>query len=124
MKLDDKTFALYASRYYDNPHCHSIEEFEDDLKRISHIKKLFVKYRQNGEINERLVLNHIIVIYNCFGMHGTNMLFMKLEKFHDILKPFVEALNYLPVAVEYNDKVIYTKDIPVDGKILEILRKI
>ena len=49
---------------------------------------------------------------------------MKLEKFHDILKPFIEALNYLPIAIEYNNKTIYTKDIAVDGKIMEVLKKI
>ena len=93
MKLEENTFTLYATKYYDNPHCNSIEEFEEDLKRLSYIKKLFAKYKQSGDINERLVLNHIIVIYNCFGSNGTNMLFMKLEKFHDILIPFVAALQ-------------------------------
>ena len=66
MKLEESTFTLYAIKYYDNPHCNSIEEYEDDVKRIKHIKKLISKYKQSGEINERLLLNHLIVFYNCF----------------------------------------------------------
>ena len=124
MKLEESTFTLYAIKYYDNPHCNSIEEYEDDVKRIKHIKKLISKYKQSGEINERLLLNHLIVFYNCFGSHGTNMLFMKLENYHSVLKPFVIALNYLPVVVEYNGKTIYTKDIPMDMYVVEKLKNI
>lgn len=124
MKLEESTFTLYASKYYDNPQCHSIEEFEDDLKRISYIKKIFIKYKQTGEINERLILNHMVVFFNCFGINGANMLFMKLEKHHDVLKPFIEYLNFLPYSVTYNNKIIYTDAIMSDGKIKDCLSKI
>lgn len=120
MKLEESTFSLYASKYYDNPNCHSIEEFEEDLQRIKYIKKLFSKYKKNGELNERLVLNHIIIFYNCFGEKATNILFMKLDKYHSYLKPFISYLNYLPVTVEYNKKVIYTETIRDD----EVVKKI
>lgn len=124
MKLEESTFTLYAMKNYDNPQCHSMEEFEEDVKRISYIKKLFAKYKQNGEINERLVLNHLMIIFNCFGSSGTNMLFMRLEKYHDVLKPFVKYLNYLPYSLDYNNKTIYTDMIMPDGKIIDKLNKL
>lgn len=124
MKLDNDTFILYASRYYDNDVCHSMEEFEEDLNRIKYLKKLFFKYAKTGELSERLILNHLIIFYNCFGEKSTNMLFMKLEKYHEMLKPFVEYLHYLPVTVEYNKKLIYTKNIVSDENIVKILSKL
>lgn len=124
MILEESTFTLYSMKHYDNPHCHGIEEFEEDLKRIGYVKKLLTKYKTSGVVNERLVLNHLIVIYNCFGKNATNMLFFKLKGFHEILKPFVEYLNYLPVAIEYSNTIIYTKDIESDPVIKQSLKRI
>jgi hypothetical protein len=117
MKLEESTFLLYAAKYYDNPHCHDIAEFEEDLKRFQYLRKLFGRYRQFGDLKERLILNHLIIIYNCFGTNATNMLFMRLEEYHDYLKPFVEYLNYMPSVVEYNDIVINSNSIDADDLI-------
>ena len=65
-KLDDTNFMLFAAKYYDNPNCLGIEEFEADLNRIKYIKRLFRKYKDGGELRERLILNHLIVLYNVF----------------------------------------------------------
>ena len=62
--LTEDNFLLYAMKFYDNPHCMDVEEFNDDLKRIRYIKRLFKKYRETGELKERLVLNHLVVLYN------------------------------------------------------------
>jgi hypothetical protein len=124
LKLEESTFRFYAAKHYDNPQCSSIEEFEEDLKRFQYLRKLFNKYRQLGELKERLILNHLIILYNCFGPEATNMLFMKLEEYHDLLKPFVEYLNYMPKYIEYNGKVISSHNIKSDENIREILRRI
>jgi hypothetical protein len=124
IKLTESTFPLYAAKYYDNPHCHDIIEFEEDLKRFQYLRKLFAKYKQTGELKERLILNHLIILYNVFGKAATNMLFMRLEDFHDSLKPFVEYLNYMPTSVEYENKYIYTELIVSDEYITEILKGI
>jgi len=68
--LNAKNFVLYAAKHYDNPGCESIEEFHDDLNRFKYIKRLFTKYQETGEIKERLVLNHLIALYNLFGAIG------------------------------------------------------
>lgn len=124
MKLDESTFLLYAAKSYDNPHCHDETEFEEDLKRFQYIRKLLNRYIQCGDLKERLILNHIIIIYNCFGPNATNMLFMKLEEYHGLVKPFVEFLNYLPEKIEYNGTVINTDDINSDEKIKIRLKEI
>lgn len=124
LKLGESTFLLYAAKHYDNPHCHDISEFEEDLKRFQYLRKLFGRYKQFGDLKERLVLNHLIIIYNCFGINATNMLFMKLEEYHEYLKPFVEYLNFMPDYIEYNDKIIYANKILSDPIIIEILGEI
>ena len=124
MLLRESTFLLYASKYYDNPYCSDVAEFEEDLKRFQYLRKLFGRYRQDADLKERLILNHLIIIYNMFGTEATNMLFMKLEEYHDLLKPFVEYLNFMPEAVQYEDRVINKDNIVSDQQIQDTLRKI
>ena len=118
MKLTESTFLLYAMKQYDNPQCTEMSEFEEDMKRFQYLRKLFSRYRQDQELKERLILNHLIVIYNVFGPEATNMLFMRLYEYHEYLKPFVEYLNYMPQIIAYDDITI-NKDSIVSDPIIE-----
>ncbi len=80
MVLDESTFMLYAAKHYDMKKAASTEEFYDDLKRFQYLKRLFRRYEEFDELKVRLILNHMIVIYNCFGLAGTPMLFLRLEE--------------------------------------------
>lgn len=127
-KLDETNFLLYAAKHYDNPSCFDTLEFYEDLNRFKYLKRLFSRYEESGELKERLILNHIIVIYNLFGVDAsTRMLFFKLKDHHILLKPFLVFLNYCPERV-YNigleGKTINTSDIPLDPTIVTALRKI
>lgn len=124
IRLGESTFLLYAAKYYDNPHCSDITEFEEDLKRFQYLRKLFGRYRQTGELKERLILNHLIILYNCFGLETTNMLFMKLDEYRECLKPFVEYLNFMPEFIEYDNKIMHNKHINSDVFIEETLKGI
>lgn len=121
--LDDANFLLFAAKYYDNP-CHSTLEFLDDLKRFKYIKRLFAKYKDCGELKERLILNHLIVIYNVFNDQATPMLFLKMKGYEDCLKPFLVLLKRLPTKVILDNRLIHTCDIHMDQKIVEQLRNI
>lgn len=115
-KLTDDNFILYAMHHYDNPQCHSVEEFEEDLKRFLYLKKLFARYVEKGELRERLILNHIIVLYNLFDEALTPMLFNRLDKEHwSSLKAFLIYIGRMPEE---------ESDIIVDSKVVEALRKI
>jgi hypothetical protein len=124
--LSERNFLLYAAKNYDNPQCMDVDEFKDDLKRINYIKKLFNKYRTTGELKERLIINHLIVIYNTFGTEAaTRMLFFKLNEYKDLLKPFLVFLNYMPnIIYGVEEEKIHSSDIPLDGKIISKLREI
>jgi len=124
MKLTESTFLLYAMKHYDNPQCTDMSEFEEDMKRFQYLRKLFSRYRQDDDLKERLILNHLIVIFNVFGVDATNMLFMKLHEFHSYLKPFVEYLNFMPTVLQYDEYMInkesITSDIFIEQKLKDI----
>lgn len=124
MQLNEDTFSLYAAKYYDMKKAASVDEFHDDLKRFQYLKRLFKRYEETNELKVRLILNHLIVLYNCFGPQATPMLFLKLQEYHSYLKPFVMYLSYLPERIEFGEKRIISSDIPMDGPIIEELRKI
>ena len=111
---------------YNSPHC-IMSEFEGDIKRTKYLKKLFRKYKKSNILKERLILNHIILIYNVFGVEAaTRILFFRIdERDYDILKTFLLYLNYMPDRVEgINGKNIDSSTIMVDMNIAEILRKL
>jgi hypothetical protein len=124
MKLTESTFLLYAMKHYDNPQCTDMSEFEEDMKRFQYLRKLFSRYKQDNDLKERLILNHLIVIYNVFGVDATNMLFLKLHEFHSYLKPFVEYLNYMPQVLQYDEVIINKESIVGDIFIEEKLKEI
>ena len=117
-KLDEDNFELFAARCYDNPQCTDISEFYDDLNRFKYLKRLFKRYSEHDDLQYRLILNHIIVIYNVFGISGANkmMMYRIEEEFLPILKTFLVYLHYLP-----EDMMI---DVPLDPEVVSVLRKI
>ena len=124
MILTDDNFLLYAAKYYDTKRATGLEEFHDDLKRIQYIKRLLKRYEDSGDLKIRLILNHLIVLYNCFGSAATPMIFMKLSEYHSLLKPFVLFLNFMPERIEYDQEQIVSSNIPMDATIIGELRKI
>lgn len=122
--LNDETFIMFAIKAYNKTNC-IMSEFEEDIKRIKYIKRLIKKYMATGEIKERLVINHIIILSNVFGVHHTvRMLFFKLDpEYYPILKTFLLFLNYMPNIVHGIDgKNINNADITVDINIGKKLR--
>lgn len=124
MILNDTNFMLYAAKCYDVKKSSGAEEFYEDLKRFQYLKRLFKRYEDADDLKVRLILNHIIVLYNCFGPETTNMLFFKLKEYQHCVKPFVLFLNYLPEHIQYENINMHSSDIPMDQTIVKELRKI
>jgi hypothetical protein len=126
--VDETNFLLFAAKHYDNPSCFDTLEFYEDLNRFKYLKRLFSRYDETNELKERLILNHIIIIYNLFGVEAaTKMLFFKLKGYHHYLKPFLVFLNYCPdrvFGVGIENKTIITSDILMDPVIVKALRGI
>lgn len=124
--LTDENIMLYAAKAYDRPNC-IMSEFTEDMKRLNYLKRLFRRYSKHGEMRERLILNHIVVLYNIFGPEvTTRILFYNANKDDfSILKTYLLFLNLMPERVRgINGKDIISSDIPVDMKIAEVLRNL
>tara|TARA_R110000796_G_scaffold59849_2_gene138183 strand:+ start:302 stop:673 length:372 start_codon:yes stop_codon:yes gene_type:complete len=116
--LTKENFELFAAKHYDNPQCSGVEEFREDLNRFKYIKRLLRRYEVSEDLQERLILNHLIVIYNVFGIEAANkMVWYKIEREHwHMIKPFLVFLHFLP-----EDSKVY---VPLDPTIIERLREL
>jgi hypothetical protein len=124
--LTDENIMLYAAKAYDMPNC-VMSEFTEDMKRLNYLKRLFRRYSKHGEMRERLILNHIVVLYNIFGAEAsTRILFYNTSKDdYSILKTYLLFLNLMPEKVRgINGKDVLSSDISVDMKIAEVLRNL
>ena len=124
--LTEDNFLLYAIKAFDSPSC-VMSEFEEELNRIQYIKRLFTKYYNGSELKDRLIINHLMVLYNVFGVEAaTRILFYKLEeKDYSVLKTFLVFLNFMPGIVRgIRGKDIIASDISLDVGTIRCLRKI
>lgn len=117
-ELNEANLLLYAAKHYYNPKYIDADEFYEDLKRFKYVKRLLNRYYETGKLSERLILNHLIVIFNVFGIEASlKILELKLEeRYWPQLKPFLIFLRYIR-----NDQ--YT-NISMDSTIVDQLRKI
>ena len=124
--LTEDNMMLYAAKAYDKPNC-IMSEFTEDMKKLNYLKRLFRRYRKHGEMRERLILNHIVVLYNLFGPEVTaRLLFFSMSKEdYSILKTYLVFLNIMPDRIfGINGKDIISSDIAVDMNIANELRNI
>ena len=124
--LTNANYLLICAKNYRNTQCLGSEEFLTDIKRLKYLKKILTRYSTNRVIDERLVLNHLIILYNVFGAEFlARLLFLKMYSQMHLLKPFLIYLNIFPnkvLSVEGRD--FDTIPIMMDGKIIEKLREL
>jgi small nuclear ribonucleoprotein (snRNP)-like protein len=116
--ITTQNFVMYAVKHYENPQCEGEKEFHDDMKRFKYIKRLFKKYSMSGQLKERLLLNHIIVLRNLFGTEAcvTLLLFKTQKEYLGVLKSFLIFLNMIR-----EDEL---SEIESDKFVLEVLKEI
>lgn len=114
-ELNADTHVLFAIKNYENPHCHTREDFDEDMKRFKYLKRLFKRYINGEQIRYHLVLNHLIILYNVFNDAATPLLFYNMEQqYWGILKTFLLYLNKYPLGM--------LEDIEIDPIINEDLK--
>lgn len=119
-ELNEENYIIFAIKHYENPQAITQEDFFEDMKRFKWIKRLLNKYKNTGDLNTHLIINHFVSLYNVFGEATTPLLFYKINKeLWGVLKTFVLYLGRLP---EYPKTTIH--DIPVDIECLKILNSI
>lgn len=96
-ELNEDNYLLFAIKFYDNPQAITMEDFQTDLKRIRYVKRLLKKYKNTGDLKTRLILNHLIILFNVFNDAAVPLLFYNLEKeLWPSIKSFLLFLNRFP----------------------------
>jgi len=124
--LTSENIMMYCIKAYDKPNM-LMSEFKEDMKRFNYLKRLFKRYRKFDEMRERLVLNHLVILYNVFGAEVlSRLLFFKMSKDdYSIIKTYLLFLSCMPeIIYGVKGQNILSSNIPVDMKIAETLRKI
>jgi hypothetical protein len=124
--LSSENVLIYAMKVYDKPNC-IMSEFKEDMKRFNYLKRLFFRHRKTGEVKERLILNHLVVLCNVFGPEAaTRLLFYKIAKEdYPSLKTYLVFLSCMPERVRgIKGKDIISSEIPVDTSVANVLRNI
>lgn len=122
--ITKKTYFAYALQVYDNPSCSGMKEFHDDLLRLKYVRRLVHKYTRTSEVSVRLLVNHIISVYNVFQPSAVaRLLFFRLNKdSYSALKTILEYLNLMPDTIlPIDGKTILNTDIPRDDMLWEVL---
>jgi hypothetical protein len=126
--LNEKNVLLYAMSNYDSPDAEEegINAFDSDWKHIKYIRRLLNKYQQDGELKERLILNHIIVLHNLFGKAAIRILFAKLPSYQwSELKTFLLYLELMPQVVKGIHGIdIVESNISINSVIAQKLREL
>ena len=105
IKNEDE-FKTQAFEYYDNPLCFSKSEFIEDMKRFQYVSNLFEKYKKTRLINERLILNHLIILNNLFGHFTAYSLFYRVSPVAWVyLKTYLTFLGLMPFDLDPKDSI-------------------
>lgn len=118
-KLTVKNFNAFALQNYDDPQCADIEDFQEDLRRFRYLKRLLHRYHESGEMRERLMLNHLITIFNVFG-YDASMRMLKFKVREDVYWASIKTmLLYLGYIDESWETAIH-----IDDKLAQRLREL
>jgi len=89
-----------------------------------HIKKLLSRYKNSGQLKDRLIINHLISFFNVFYHKAAiKILFFKIDKeLHPILKTYLVYLGRCPDTIEnlYETTYDLTK-IEINPQLLKLL---
>ena len=116
-KITAKNFNAYAMKHYDDPQCEDMEDFFEDIRRFRYLKRLLHRYHDLGELRERLILNHIICLFNVFGFEAC----MRMLNFKIKEKEHWSSIKTMLLYLEYIDGS-WMPDVSIDMKLAQRLR--
>lgn len=101
---DNESYISFAKTIYTNSLCISENEFKQDLKRISTLRRILTEYESGRIYNLKYIVNLFITIYNTFDKYNVEHLFnYKLDiKTIATANTFILFLNMPPVSKRYN----------------------
>lgn len=79
------------------------EEFKKDLYRFFIVRRMSRRFFKTGSINEKLILNNIIICLNIFGIKTSNLIWKMIctDDEFSVIMSFLIFLNSLNPSVSY-----------------------
>lgn len=125
--ITDENFLMIAAKSYQTV-CLDDIDFMEDINRFKYLKKLFSRFKNSGDLNDRLILNHLVILYNIFeNKTCTRLLAFRLFNYLPELVPFLEYMNYLPEKIEHIGELnnnINIKEIKKNQLIVQLLESL
>jgi len=118
-KITAKNFNAFAMKHYEDPQCEDIEDFHEDLRRFRYLKRLLHRYHESGEMRERLMLNHLITIFNVFGYDAS----MRMLEFKIKSDSYWSSIRTMLLYLGYVENT-WKKDIPLDVALTKRLKEL
>lgn len=120
MKLSEdelvrRALATYIDVSHPSGH-YDIEEFREDYQRFGYVIKLIGIFLKRKQLNVRLILNHVTILYNEFGSRATEFLvhsaFHKAPETLPSLKALLQFFHRIPetgVVTVFGEPVSFNK---------------
>lgn len=123
--INANNFLLFAAQNY-KPSYADFTEFKEDINRIKYLKKLLYRYKNDNDLQTRLILNHVIVLYNVFGAHAASQIILyKLEDYLPQVKPFLIQIGIMPEKwINSKNKTMFSDEICIDLNVVKALREL
>lgn len=126
--VNEVNTLLYAAQCYTNYECIDDDEFMEDFSRFKWVKRLVNKYIEGKELNARLIMNHIVILNNVFGIKPTLKIFYikTNDRTFSIITSFYKKLDNIPIILEdvgLNKKNINMNEIKLDNTVLNLIDK-
>ena len=118
-KITAKNFNAFAMKHYEDPQCEDIEDFHEDLRRFRYLKRLLHRYHESGEMRERLMLNHLITIFNVFGYDAS----MRMLEFKIKSDSCWSSIRTMLLYLGYVENT-WKRDIPLDVALTKRLKEL
>ena len=94
VELKEEIIKLASAAYNKNGFFNDVE-FKKDIYNLFTIRKMINRFLKTGNINEKLLLNNIIIAINVFGISQINVIFDAIlndEEF-GVIKSILKFLN-------------------------------
>lgn len=106
MILHRDNVEIFAARHYLNEVCLTTDEFEEDLKLFSMIRKAVRKILRGKSENIRLLTNHVICCMNVFELQAAKeiLLLDATQEERDSMKTIFNYFGYLSKNEMITDK--------------------
>lgn len=95
MKINKDYIFEFASQEYKFDFNHNFKSLKKDIYQFFVVRKMIKRFITKGEINEKLILNNIIICLNIFGIKKTNIIFRIIcdDNEFGAIKPCLIFLN-------------------------------